>query len=112
MNSFVKQFVASIKGDEAEVKALKAWRKAESSLQVEIALLKGKTVDLESKVDDAKESLEKARINSGNIIGTDYINNLKIAKNNLSKAELELSNHKKELVFLEEEYANLSKEVE
>ena len=41
LNSFAKQFVAIIKGDDAEAKAAKVWRQAESAFKVQIAALGG-----------------------------------------------------------------------
>ena len=55
MNSFVKQFVAAVKGDDVEVQAQKAWRSAESALKVQIAAREGDTISLEDAVNQAKE---------------------------------------------------------
>lgn len=111
MNSFVKEFVALIKGDNIEVKAQKAWRQAESALKSHIAVKEGESIRLEDAVDNAKEALDKARINGGEEIenNTVYINNLIRAKNRLIQAEDALELHTEELLFLKEEYANLSK---
>ena len=111
LNSFAKQFVAAIKGDDAEVRAQKAWRSAESALKVQIANLDGDVIRKEDNVEAAKERLANARINGGNVI-TDrdaYVANLISAKEALTKAEKELEAHAKTTDFLKEEYANLAK---
>ena len=111
LNSFATQFVAAINGDDAEVKAMKAWRSAESALKVQIANLDGDVIRKEDKVDSAKEKLASARINCGNVI-TDrdsYVANLLSAKEALTQAEKELAAHVKTTDFLKEEYAALAK---
>lgn len=112
LNSFATQFVAAIKGDDAEVKAMKAWRSAESALKVQIANLDGDVIRKEDAVTQAQENLDAARINSGHPI-TDrdtYVANLLSRKERLTQAERELEAHVKTTEFLKEEYANLSKE--
>ena len=112
MNSFVKQFVAEVKGDDVEAQAMKAWRSAESALKVQIASREGDTISLEDDVNAAKEALTKARINQGTkIVNREgYINNLIYAKNNLTVAEEKLSDHLTELDFLKTEYNALKTE--
>ena len=112
LNSFVNQFAAIIKGDNAEVQAAKAWRSAESALKVQIASLGGDLIRKEDAVERANEVLAKARVNDGNQI-TDrdrYIANLISAKESLTAAEKQLEAHQKTIAFLEEEYANLKAE--
>lgn len=114
MNSFVKQFLAFVKGDEPEVLAQKAWRQANSALSSQISSRKGDIVSFEDKVLEAKEHLAKARVNFGNpiIIGEKnvYIQNLINAKNDVIKAEKELRNYLEVTEFLETELAALGKE--
>jgi hypothetical protein len=110
--SFIKGFVAAIKGDDAEAQAAKVWRQAESGLTMQIAALKGDLIRKEDAVTDAQENLDSARINSGKQI-TDrdgYVSNLISAKENLVRAEKQLEAHQKTIAFLEEEYANLKAE--
>jgi len=113
MNSFVKQFVAAVKGDDVEVQAQKAWRSAESALKVQIASREGDTIAREDRVTEAKEALDQARINRGKTITNReyYISSLISAKNNLTDAEEALEGHMAELNFLKEEYETLNKEV-
>jgi hypothetical protein len=110
--SFIKGFVAAIKGDDAEAQAVKVWRQAESGLTMQIAALKGDLIRKEDAVTDAQESLDSARINNGKTI-TDrdqYVANLIQAKEKLVLAEKQLEAHQKTIAFLEEEYANLKAE--
>lgn len=114
VKSFVKQFVASIKGDDAEVQAQKAFRQADSALQTQIASLRGDLIRLEDNVTEAKEAQENARINGGKLI-TDrngYVENLLHSKNNLTLAEEALKDHKEKIKFLENELLLLNEEVE
>lgn len=110
VNSFVKQFIAAVKGDDAEVKAQKAFRSADSALKVQIASLKGDVIKLEDDVDNAKESLNRAKINGGNVISDRdyYVEQLVNAKNNLTRAEKALTDHNAKLEFLESTLADLS----
>lgn len=106
LNSFAKQFVAIIKGDDAEVKAAKVWRQSESAFKVQIAALGGDLIRKEDAVAQAEEHLSKALVNNGNEI-TDrdaYIANLISAKEKLKSAEKSLQAHKDTIAFLEEQY--------
>lgn len=112
MKSFVKQYVAVVKGDDAEAQGEKVFRQADSALQTHIANLKGDTISLEDNVTNAKEELNLARVNNGQIISdrNEYVNCLLEAKNNLIEAKYELEVHKLKLEFLEGELKNLSSE--
>ena len=112
LNSFAKQFVAIIKGDDAEAKAAKVWRQAESAFKVQIAALSGDLIRKEDAVTQAEENLSKRLVNNGNEI-TDrdaYIANLISAKESLKQAEKQLLAHKETIAFLEEQYALLKAE--
>jgi len=110
--SFIKGFVAAIKGDDAEAQAAKVWRQAESGLTVQIANLKGDLIRKEDAVTDAQEALDNARINNGKSISDrdGYVANLIAAKERLVSVEKQLEAHQKTIAFLEEEYANLKAE--
>ena len=112
LNSFIKQFVAIVKGDDVEAQAQKAWRSAESALKTHIASAEGDIIALEDAVEQAKENLKEARVNSGYLImdRQQYIENLIRAKNNLLVAEEELDTHMEHIAFLKEEYAALQAE--
>ena len=113
VSSFIAQFKAVVNGDNASVKAEKAWRQANAAINSQIYTLKGKTVGLENEVDRKEESLASARVNGGQPIENDnyYVNNLISAKNNLALAEKELKKHNELVEFLEKELVALSKEV-
>ena len=112
LNSFAKQFVAIIKGDDAEAKAAKVWRQAESAFKVQIAALGGDLIRKEDAVSQAEEQLGRALVNNGSeIIDRDrYIANLISAKETLKSAEKQLAAHKETIAFLEEQYALLKAE--
>lgn len=112
MKNFVKQFVAVVKGDDAEAQALKALRQADSALKTQIASLKGDTITYEDKVTEAKEKLEMARVNSGKLITSrdTYVRDLLTAKNNVTIAVQNLETHQEKIAFLEGELALLDQE--
>ena len=110
--SFIKGFVAAPKGDDAEAKAAKVWRQAESAFKVQIAALSGDLIRKEDSVSQAEENLAKALVNGGNEISDrdQYIANLISAKESLKQAEKQLAAHKETIAFLEEQYALLRAE--
>lgn len=110
LNSFVKQFIAAVQGDDAEVQAQKAFRSADSALKVQIASLNGDVIKLEDDVQSAKETLASARINGGKVISDRnyYVEQLVNAKNRLTQAEKALKDHVAKVDFLTEEHAALS----
>ena len=112
LNSFAKQFVAIIKGDDAEAKAAKVWRQAESAFKVQIAALGGDLIRKEDTVTQAEEKLAKALVNNGcEIIDRDtYIANLISAQEALKQAEKQLQAHKDTIKFLEAQYSKLKAE--
>lgn len=112
--SFVRQFVAAVKGDNVEVLAQKALRQADSALKTQISSLEGDTIAKEDRVTDVKEAQEAARINRGQPI-TDrnaYVRNLLDAKNNVTLAEEDLKTHKEKIAFLKGELDALNAEVD
>ena len=112
MNSFVKQFVAAVKGDDVEVMAQKAWRSAESALKTQIAAREGDTITFEDEVEQATEKVNVAIINNGKPISNreDYIDSLIDAQNALAEAQDELDTHLTELNFLKDIYKRLKEE--
>ena len=112
LNSFAKQFVAIITGDDAEAKAAKVWRQAESAFKVQIAALGGDLIRKEDAVVQAEENLAKALVNNGNEI-TDrdaYISDLILAQEFLRQSQKNLTAHKDTIEFLEKQYAKLKAE--
>lgn len=114
VKSFVKQFVATVKGDDVTVKAEKAFRQASSALKSQISALEGDTINLEDKVTDNKEAQSLARINSGIPIADreNYVSRLLGAKNKVTEAEETLGTHLAKIDFLKSELAALELEVE
>lgn len=114
VKSFVKQFVAEVKGDDVSVLAEKVFRQAQSALKSQISSLEGDTINLEDRLSDAQDAQKKARINHGKSI-TDrnsYVNGLISAKNNVTEAEKALKVHTEKISFLKSELAALEAEVE
>jgi hypothetical protein len=115
IKSFIDQFVALVKGDEAVVTAAKVFRQAESAFKAQIAALGGSLIRKEDTVETAKERLTKALLNNGRILtiteqDSEYCANLVSAKEALKQAERELAAHKETIAFLEEQYALLKSE--
>lgn len=110
VKTFVKEFVALVKGDDAEVVAAKVQRKAESALETRLSVINGKIGDAKDRVKDCEENLVKARLNYGNEISSDsygrdnYVDKLITATIQLDKANSELEN-------LEHTRAMLSREL-
>lgn len=106
LNSFQKQFIAFVKGDDAEALSQKVWRQAESGLKVQIAALSGDLIRKEDKVASAEEKLAGSLVNFGKTIEDrdSYVQNLIQAKEELIQAEEDLQNHKDTICFLEEQY--------
>jgi hypothetical protein len=113
MNSFVKQFIAEVKGDDVEAQAEKVWRQANYALKSYISSMEGDLIEKEDRVTEAQEKLTKARINRGIAISdrNSYITGLIVAKEGLKKAQKELDAHIATIEFLKEEWENLKQEV-
>lgn len=104
MKNYVKSVIAIITGDDAEAKALKIQRQAESGLKTQIASLEGDTISFEDAVTDAEEALEKATFSNGELF-TDrnqYVRDLIQCQNNLTTAKQNLEAHTAKLDFLKE----------
>lgn len=112
VKSFFKQVFAILKGDTDEARAEKIYRGALSAFNVQIAALTGDQISLEDKLEAAKENLEKATINNGNLIDdrAQYINNILSKQNDVTSAEEALDKHKAKLAFLKKRMAALDKE--
>lgn len=114
IKSFVKGFVALVKGDDVTAAAEKAFRQASSALKSQINSLEGDTVTFEDAVTDAKEAQGNARINNGVAITNrdQYVKNLLNAKNKVTDTEEALEIHTKKIEFLRDELVALELEVE
>ena len=100
--TFVKQFVALVKGDEAEATAAKVQRKAEAAIEARLAALKGHLVDAEQKVSDSEEALVNARMNGGKQIDNreHYVDNLINATQQIESTKVNLDNIKHTITML------------
>lgn len=107
VKSFVSQFVALVKGDDAEVIGEKVWRKSKSALTASLAVAQGELVNHEEAVTEANENLAKARVNFGSekFTNDSYIKYLSDARNRLKDAEEALELHQEKLAILGEELA-------
>jgi len=102
ISKFAKEVAARLKGDEAGVVAAKVERKAISAFNGQIAALKAKLVDDETRVEDAVEALNNAIYPT--TVPTDngaYINNIVRAQENLDKATEILDETQKTLSYFE-----------
>lgn len=110
LTSFAKQIIAIIKGDDAEAKAQKIYRGADSAFKTQIASLKGDTIMLEDKVESAKEAVEVALTNNGELISdrNEYIRKLIEANNVLMEAEETLEDHIEKINFLEKMHERIN----
>lgn len=115
MKSFIKGFVALVQGDTAEAQAQKVFRQVQAALNTQIAVMTGNSVEKEEAVEDAKEALNKARLNNGKELPsserTRYVQNLVDASNALKEAEENLVAHNETLAFLKAELAALEAEI-
>jgi hypothetical protein len=87
ISTFAKEVAARLKGDEAGVIAAKVERKALSAFNGQIAALKAKLVDDETRVEDATEALNNAIYPTA--VPTDnsvYIQNIVAAQARLDQA--------------------------
>lgn len=111
---FFKEFVAAAKGEDAEAMAINALIQADSALSSQIPSLKGDTVDLKMKVNEAKIHLDKSTVNYGQKITdrTSYIKALYEAENALTIANKALETHEKRIAFLEARLVHINTTVE
>jgi len=114
VNSFVKSFVAIVKGDDATVLAEKAKRQADSALKTQISILEGDLVNKEDAVTSAKEAEESAVVNNGRPISDRefYVETLFCRKNDSTIAEQSLKKHQEKIAFLKAKLKGLDVEVE
>lgn len=107
--TFVKQFVAFVNGDDAEVKAAGAHRQALAAVSSSISQLEGDLVDKEITLTDKIEARAAARVNSGEPIKDrpKYVSNLIQAHDAVKAAEEALANHIETIAFLKAELVEL-----
>lgn len=86
--NFVKTVIARLKGDDAEVLALKIERKANSALKGQLAALEAKVVDLENIVADREDALNNAIYPSQLFTdNSSYISSIQRAQASLDEAK-------------------------
>lgn len=90
---FVSEILSRITGNTDEANAIKIARKALSNIQGQIAGLNAKQVDLEIKVEDAKDALSNAiyPTTMDEAEGAVYARNIQQADTALKQAEAELA---------------------
>ena len=112
LNSFCKEFIAKVKGDDVEARAEKVWRQANSALKSSISSMEGDLIEKEDRVTTAQENLMDARINAGNTIADRgyYISKLIEAEEKVRNAQKQLDAHIATITFLKEQYESLKKE--
>lgn len=100
MNSFIKQTLAFLKGDEAGVIAAQNERKARSAFKSQISGLESKQVDAEAAVEDAKDALTRALYPTTRITNNDsYIQGIVSAQSQLDSSEARLESINKSLEY-------------
>jgi len=112
LNSFCKEFIAKVKGDDVEAQAEKVWRQANSALKSSISSMEGDLIEKEDRVTEAQEKLMGARINNGKAITdrTYYISQLLDAEEGVRIAQKHLDAHIGTITFLKEQHESLMKE--
>lgn len=112
VKSFLRQFEAFVKGDDSKAKAEKVLRGAYSALQTHIHSLTGDTLGKEDEIDAAKEELQKARLNYGELISNrnTYVENLLKAENRLTAANQAMELHNAKISVLKKHLQQLDEE--
>ena len=100
---FMKEVIARLKGDDAEVKASKIARKAMVSVESQIAALRSREVDVESKVEDCVEELHNAKFPIELIRDNQsYIKGISDAQAKLDSSAEELEDVRESIVYFQE----------
>ncbi len=113
LSNFVKSIIARLKGDDAEVAALKIQKQATARLKQHIASMEGDRLSLEENIETAKENIGLSIINNGNTIGdtnegNTYVKNIVRATQNLQDCQDALEAHDKTVIILQEALAKVS----
>ena len=114
ISNFVKSIIARLKGDDAEVAALKIQKQATARLKQHLASMEGDRLSLEENIETAKENIGLAIINHGNTIsdtheGNTYVRNIVASNQRLQDANDALEAHDKTVVILKEALDTVSK---
>lgn len=112
MKSFLKEVIARVAGDEAEVVAQKNYRKATSAVKSQVAALQAKEVDDEAAVEQAQENLDNATYPTTPITDNKaYVAGIQRAYDALQKAEDELVATRDSIDFFSSLLEGFDKEV-
>lgn len=112
MTNYVKLFMSFIKGDEAEVTAIKNQAKAMALIKAQIAQKEAKRLSLEEDVVDAETNLVNARLNDGTLISKnpdEYLKKLVSAQEMLDYKKELLQHLDKEIDFFKKELEEIRK---
>lgn len=100
---FLKEVVARLKGDDAEAKGAKIARKAVGAVEAQIAALKYKKVDLDSKVEENEEALHSAKFPTDfPSTGQSYVDAILAAQQRLDSAKEAVEANEAASKFFEE----------
>lgn len=109
MSKFEENFKVLLKEPSDDTVATNCWKKIESAFKSKLAILNADRYEEADKVEEAKEKLEKAKLNNGNktVNRDSYLNNLITLKNDLTAAETRLEEYDKTIAFLTKTYEEL-----
>ena len=110
---FIQLIIAHLKGDDAEVAALKIQKQATARLKQHLASMEGDRLSLEENIESAKENIGLSIINNGNSIadtneGNTYVRGIVKANQNLQDCQDALEAHDKTVAILKEALAKVS----
>lgn len=109
VTNFAKQALALLTGDTDKAIVLANERKCNSALESQISVLKGKVVDQEEAVNEAKEALNKAKFPTTRVDNREYyLQQVVRAQERLDKAEEDLAETNEKIAYwraLSEEFA-------
>lgn len=113
MKSFIKEVVARVAGDQAEVVAQKNYRKATSAVKSQIAALQAKEVDDEAAVEQANENLENAKFPVTPITDNKtYVSSIKRYQDNVDAAAQALEDTRSSIAYFQALLEDFDAEVE
>jgi len=113
IKNFTKQALAFMSGDTDGVIAQQNFRKCSSALESQVAVLKGKRVDLEEAVGDKTEALQKAKFPADKVTdGQSFIRTVVQAKAAVEAAQADLDECNDTISYYEAILAEYNEDVE